>query len=306
VKLSAGSTHIAALAVPVVTPVSAPSATQVPTSVPTATIPAPVQAAPLAKSPDMQQSSASSAAVGGGVGGGFAAALLIAGIIAFVVIRRKKNREKSDTTEHASSPASDDASNGATTYGNMGETNKPKRNPKEGKQNQYGGLAAKPSSEKEDNSSSDSSSASGSGGAEMAARQAKALEGFKPEWMIPFEDLTFEKKIGQGAFGMVYKGKWRKRTAVAIKQSSFMAVDESQLEAFKKEAILMLSLRNRTLSVTFRTKRTHCLIDTYPRYRSKYRASSWSFRARNQRVSRHGFLQRGVVRRRADKEGFHT
>ena len=45
----------------------------------------------------------------------------------------------------------------------------------------------------------------------------------------------------QGAYGVVYRGKWL-QTRVAIKQSNMMAADEEALEEFKKEAILILSV----------------------------------------------------------------
>jgi hypothetical protein len=81
----------------------------------------------------------------------------------------------------------------------------------------------------------------------QSIRRASKVEeftgGFKSEWMIAFEELAFEKKLGQGAFGIVYAGKWRGSTRVAIKQSTVLSVDEEAIEAFKKEALLMLSLR---------------------------------------------------------------
>lgn len=71
----------------------------------------------------------------------------------------------------------------------------------------------------------------------------KALnDEFKPEWLIPYDQLTIQKKLGNGAFGVVYKGKW-KTSPVAIKQSGNLNVDEETVDQFKKEATLMLNLR---------------------------------------------------------------
>jgi hypothetical protein len=36
-------------------------------------------------------------------------------------------------------------------------------------------------------------------------------------YTIPYEELTFDKEIGRGAYGLVWKGTWRGAT-VAIKQ----------------------------------------------------------------------------------------
>jgi hypothetical protein len=47
-----------------------------------------------------------------------------------------------------------------------------------------------------------------------AAKQA-ASKGLKPEWIIPFEDLVFGNRLGEGAFGIVFKGRW-KATEVAF------------------------------------------------------------------------------------------
>jgi Leucine-rich repeat (LRR) protein len=42
-----------------------------------------------------------------------------------------------------------------------------------------------------------------------------AAKGLKPEWIIPFEDLIFGKRLGEGAYGIVFKGRW-KATDVAF------------------------------------------------------------------------------------------
>jgi hypothetical protein len=46
--------------------------------------------------------------------------------------------------------------------------------------------------------------------------KAGTVSEWKPEWLIPFQDLTFDKKIGQGAFGTVFSGHW-KGTKVAVR-----------------------------------------------------------------------------------------
>lgn len=69
------------------------------------------------------------------------------------------------------------------------------------------------------------------------------LEGFQDKWIIQWSDLSLDAKLGQGAFGLVWRGRWRKTTNVAIKQTTGLAMDEEVLQSFKKEALLLLNLR---------------------------------------------------------------
>ncbi|KAL6040051.1 non-membrane spanning protein tyrosine kinase [Balamuthia mandrillaris] len=68
-----------------------------------------------------------------------------------------------------------------------------------------------------------------------ARRQSVEKRGFK--WEIPFVELEFEEQIGRGAFGVVWRGKWR-ATPVAIKMDS-----PALKEAFKAEMDIMKNLR---------------------------------------------------------------
>jgi len=60
-------------------------------------------------------------------------------------------------------------------------------------------------------------------------------------WEINFNDIKFEKELGQGAFGIVYLAKWRLQE-VAVKKIK-TDLNEKQKGDFIKEAELMKSLR---------------------------------------------------------------
>jgi len=56
---------------------------------------------------------------------------------------------------------------------------------------------------------------------------------------IEFTELEKGEEIGFGAFGVVYKGKWRGQM-VAIKELKKRAISEKELEQFKREASMMM------------------------------------------------------------------
>jgi serine/threonine protein kinase len=59
---------------------------------------------------------------------------------------------------------------------------------------------------------------------------------------IDIAELTLEKEIGSGSFGVVFKGRWR-QWAVAVKQlKSNVSPDSSAYEEFLHEAALMSAL----------------------------------------------------------------
>jgi len=63
------------------------------------------------------------------------------------------------------------------------------------------------------------------------------------EWEIPYEELTLGAKLGEGAFGIVYKAKWR-GTAVAVKELKYQNLNEEVLEEFRKEISILGKLRH--------------------------------------------------------------
>eukprot|EP00013_Stygamoeba_regulata_P009800 CAMPEP_0177666264 /NCGR_PEP_ID=MMETSP0447-20121125/21490_1 /TAXON_ID=0 /ORGANISM="Stygamoeba regulata, Strain BSH-02190019" /LENGTH=468 /DNA_ID=CAMNT_0019172403 /DNA_START=12 /DNA_END=1419 /DNA_ORIENTATION=+ len=63
----------------------------------------------------------------------------------------------------------------------------------------------------------------------------------QPRWQIKFSELQLDVELGRGAFGVVYKGKWRLQD-VAVKKLLDSLTDK-ELEEFKLEAALMMGLR---------------------------------------------------------------
>lgn len=70
------------------------------------------------------------------------------------------------------------------------------------------------------------------------------------DWLIPFEDLTLSKELGRGAFGVVYKGKWRLQDC-AIKVVPNEKMGPKEMEEFKGECALMASIRPHHNLITF-------------------------------------------------------
>ncbi len=60
------------------------------------------------------------------------------------------------------------------------------------------------------------------------------------EWIIHRDDIQFESRISEGAFGVVFKGKYRNKMPVAIKK---LKLDDS-LEEFESEVRILKSLRH--------------------------------------------------------------
>ena len=70
----------------------------------------------------------------------------------------------------------------------------------------------------------------------------KAIKLGSPNIEIFREELTKEKKLGEGGYGIVYQGKYR-YTSVAIKELKiFGEVPQAVIEEFRKEALIMLQL----------------------------------------------------------------
>ncbi len=65
----------------------------------------------------------------------------------------------------------------------------------------------------------------------------------KEDLELTHDDLVFHQKLGEGSFGIVYRGTWRD-TDVAIKQVKVEALDGEALSEFQSETKIMQSLRH--------------------------------------------------------------
>ena len=69
-------------------------------------------------------------------------------------------------------------------------------------------------------------------------------------WEIDFRELKFEKKLGAGAFGVVFQAKWRNGSC-AVKQLSLDGKDSKALKDFLKEANNMKKIRRKKKNKLF-------------------------------------------------------
>lgn len=83
---------------------------------------------------------------------------------------------------------------------------------------------------------------------------------------VRYIDLTFDRHLGGGGFGDVFRGTWE-HTVVAIKKLKIHNLTSDQLEGFKQEAILMSRLRHPHIVSFFRV----CTeISKYWRYHASF------------------------------------
>ena len=66
---------------------------------------------------------------------------------------------------------------------------------------------------------------------------------FKHNYEISCKELTYERKLSEGGYGIVYRGKW-KHTTVAIKQIKKEVIEQDKLEEFKNECAVMEVIRH--------------------------------------------------------------
>jgi serine/threonine protein kinase len=68
---------------------------------------------------------------------------------------------------------------------------------------------------------------------------------------VDFDEITILEKIGQGGFGVVYKGMWR-GTVVAVKKLIQEEMDEGTYQEFLKEIETMRCALNESDIPSFR------------------------------------------------------
>eukprot|EP01101_Sappina_pedata_P008391 TRINITY_DN4638_c0_g1_i1.p1 TRINITY_DN4638_c0_g1~~TRINITY_DN4638_c0_g1_i1.p1 ORF type:complete len:638 (+),score=270.87 TRINITY_DN4638_c0_g1_i1:222-1916(+) len=76
---------------------------------------------------------------------------------------------------------------------------------------------------------------------DAVSKEAKSAEKF--EWEIEYEELRMGEKLGEGAFGIVNKAKWR-GISVAVKQLKINNMTNDVLADFQKELGLLAKLRH--------------------------------------------------------------
>ena len=60
------------------------------------------------------------------------------------------------------------------------------------------------------------------------------LQLYLRELSIPYKELVFGEKLGQGTFGQVYRGKWHGDVAIKVLNNDYLYNDAEELhEAFK-------------------------------------------------------------------------
>ncbi len=66
---------------------------------------------------------------------------------------------------------------------------------------------------------------------------------FKANYEINYGDLQFDRKLSEGGYGIVYRGRW-KHTTVAIKEIKREIIEQDKLEEFKNECAVMEVIRH--------------------------------------------------------------
>jgi hypothetical protein len=66
---------------------------------------------------------------------------------------------------------------------------------------------------------------------------------FKQNNEIAFNELSYDKKLSEGGYGIVYRERW-KHTVVAIKEIKREIIEQDKLEEFKNECAVMEVIRH--------------------------------------------------------------
>lgn len=77
----------------------------------------------------------------------------------------------------------------------------------------------------------------------LYAGDPNANKMFKANYEINYTDLILDRKISEGGYGIVYRGRW-KYTTVAIKEIKREIIEQDKLEEFKNECSVMEVIRH--------------------------------------------------------------
>eukprot|EP01122_Echinamoeba_exundans_P006159 TRINITY_DN1681_c0_g1_i2.p1 TRINITY_DN1681_c0_g1~~TRINITY_DN1681_c0_g1_i2.p1 ORF type:complete len:1235 (+),score=146.27 TRINITY_DN1681_c0_g1_i2:500-4204(+) len=163
---------------------------------------------------------------------------IIAGVVAAILIalffvrRRNRGVQSSDTAQDAAAQPLEPSHYGAVSLSADLLEDKGSRKGKGGK---------KKGNSKQVDSEWESSSSDEDLNPELAEQEAIIRKGLKKEWVIPWKELDVLGRLGHGSFGVVMKAEYG-GAEVAMKQCA-LTLDRSQLEQFKAESILVLSLK---------------------------------------------------------------
>lgn len=81
-------------------------------------------------------------------------------------------------------------------------------------------------------------------GSRPSIERKEARESFSVSYQIDYKELNFGKKLGEGGFGVVHQGTWRKHTNVAIKQLLVDDLSHAASKEFDTETQTMVRLRS--------------------------------------------------------------
>jgi len=98
-------------------------------------------------------------------------------------------------------------------------------------------------------------------GTEMQRKVSEHLKGAKKQlapYVVPHDHLVLKTKIGQGAYGEVWKGLYR-GTPVAVKRAIPVEINRYVIQKFREECVLMATLqRNKGMSHPNLVQMLHC------------------------------------------------
>ena len=156
--------------------------------------------------------------------------LLVGLIIGFLLMRRKRDRAQSV----ASDPLNDDRGRTATAATDYGIASTAGSDRLYDQAGDYG--VAPPATGTFD-------IASNAARLSNSHRTLASTTEIDTKYLIKAKDIERESKLGEGAFGVVYKARWR-NIAVAVKEVKPEALsDVSQIQSFEREAVQMSKLR---------------------------------------------------------------